>query len=260
MTKTVAIVQARMSSSRFPGKVLEELGGLPMIVFMIERARGAGTLDEVIAATSTDASDNSLADTLSRFGIPCFRGDLDDVLARYAAAAELHRATEIVRLTGDCPLIEPTVIDAVVRACRETASEYASNVEPPTYPDGLDVECFTAAALARATREARLPSEREHVTPWMRSAAAGLRRTNCRAIADLSGLRLTVDYPDDLTAIRAIVTEAAGGGRRFDLYDILRCLSLRPDIQRMNSHGRNEGLARSLASDAAQPGGAVTNR
>jgi spore coat polysaccharide biosynthesis protein SpsF len=250
MSRTLAIIQARMSSNRFPGKVLEDLGGLPMIVFMVRRVRHARTLDQIVVATSTDASDDALADCLARFGVACFRGDLHDVLARYAAAAESEGASEIVRLTGDCPLADPAVIDRVVDARRQAGCDYASNVNPPTYPDGLDVECCTAAALARANREARLAAEREHVTPWMRTAAAGLRSVNCPAIADLSGLRLTVDYPDDLAAIRAIVAEAGPSERPFDLFDVLRCLAHRPDILAMNRHARNEGLAKPLAVEA----------
>jgi spore coat polysaccharide biosynthesis protein SpsF len=250
MSKTVALVQARMSSSRFPGKVLEDLAGLPLIVFMVERVRHARTLDEVVVVTSTDASDDPLEQALARRRIACFRGDLHDVLARYAAAAAREQASEIVRLTGDCPLIDPSIVDQVVTARRQAGADYASNIDPPTYPDGLDVEVFTGAALARAHNEARLPSEREHVTPWMRTAAAGLRRVNCQAIADFSSLRLTVDYPDDLRAVRAVVAQLASAKISFDLFDVLRCLSLREDIRGMNTHQRNEGYLKSLATDA----------
>lgn len=251
MSKTVAFVQARMSSTRFPGKVIEDLAGVPMIVFMVQRARRAATLDEVVVVTSTDPSDDPLAATLAQYGVACFRGDLSDVLARYAAAAEREDATEIVRLTGDCPLVDPAVVDRVVTTRRESGADYASNVDPPTYPDGFDVEVFTRSALTRAHCEARLASEREHVTPWMRTAAAGLRRVNCTALADFSGLRLTVDYPDDLQAVRAVVAEIGAARPAFDLFDVLRCLATRADVLRMNAHTRNEGLAKSLAAEKA---------
>ena len=256
MTRTVALIQARVSSTRFPGKVLEDLAGLPMIVFMVQRARRATLLNEVIVVTSTDPSDDPLATTLAQQRVACFRGDLHDVLARYAAAAEHAGATEIVRLTGDCPLVDPAVIDRVIAARRAAGADYASNVDPPTYPDGFDVEVFTRAALERANASAQLPSEREHVTPWMRTDTAGLHRVNCRAIADCSALRMTVDYPDDLQAVRAVVAELAAHGGAFDLFDVLRCLSAREDVLRMNAHARNEGLEKSLAADAGASGDA----
>ncbi len=255
MSGAFAFIQARMSSSRFPGKVLADLGGLPMIVFMARRARRARTLDEVVVVTSTDSSDDAMVDTLATHGVPCFRGSLDDVLLRYSAAATAFDAGEIVRLTGDCPLIDPNVIDLVVAARREAGADYASNIDPPTFPDGVDVEAFTRATLERAVTEARQPPEREHVTLWMRSAAAALTRVNCRALADLSGLRLTVDYPDDLQAVRAVLAEIAERDRdTFDLYDVLRCLARRHDIINMNKHTRNEGLAASLAAQQSRSG------
>lgn len=238
-----------MSSSRFPGKVLEDLGGLPMIVFMARRARRATTLDDVVVVTSTDASDDPMAGVLAHHGVPYFRGDLQDVLKRFADAAAAHEATEVVRLTGDCPLIDPSVIDEVVTARRTTGADYSSNIDPPTYPDGVDVEAFTRHALERAHAEARLNSEREHVTPWMRTAGAGLKRVNCRALADFSALRLTVDYPDDLQVVRTVVGQL-GADRPFDLFDVLRCLSGDPSVLKVNKHERNEGFAASLAADS----------
>jgi spore coat polysaccharide biosynthesis protein SpsF (cytidylyltransferase family) len=236
-----------MSSSRFPGKVLEDLGGLPMIVFMVNRVRRAATLDDVVVVTSVDASDNALADVLSRHRIPCFRGALHDVLARYGAAAAAYEATEVVRLTGDCPLIDPSVIDSVILARREADADYASNIDPATYPDGLDVECCTRATLDVAVGKARELPEREHVTLWMRNPTVGLKRTNVRAVVDCSALRLTVDYADDLAAVRRLVSIIDRPVERFDMFDMLRALNAAPDILLMNTHARNEGLAKSLA-------------
>ncbi len=252
MTKTSAFIQARMSSSRFPGKVIEPLDGLPLIVYMVQRARRAARLDEVVVLTSTDPSDDPLVAVLKAHGLPCFRGDLHDVLRRYAAAAAAHGSDEVVRLTGDCPLIDPAVIDRVVAARRHAGADYGSNIDPPTFPDGLDVECFTRAALDRADREAAQAPEREHVTLWMRSDAAGLRRTVVRAPADCSHLRLTVDYPDDLVAVRRLVA-AVGANPLPDLYDLLRALAAQPEILLLNPHARNEGLTKSLeAVEAAR--------
>lgn len=252
MTKTVAFIQARMSSSRFPGKVLEPLQGMPMIVYMVRRASRACLLDGVVVVTSTDPSDDPLAACLTDANIAVFRGDLHDVLKRYADAARVYEADVAVRLTGDCPLIDPGVIDLVIETRRRNGVDYANNVDPPTYPHGLDTECFTRDALERAHRLAKLPAEREHVTLWMRSDAAGLRRAEVRAIADFSCLRLTVDYPDDLAAVRRIVEHVNGP---FDLFDLLRALSVQPDLLSLIRHARNEGLMKSLSQPMAPMNG-----
>jgi len=248
MTRTVALIQARMSSSRFPGKVLELVNGVPMIVYMARRAARARLLDEVVIVTSTDARDDRLASVLTEASLPVFRGDLIDVLKRYADAARSQSADVIVRLTGDCPLTDPAVIDAVIVARRSAGADYASNVDPPTYPDGFDVECCTRDALERAHRSARQPAEREHVTLWMRSEAAALRRANVRAVANLSHVRLTVDYPDDLEAVRRLVAHESAE-LPLDLFDILRLLSAQPEILAINVHARNEALAKLPAAN-----------
>ena len=251
MNKTVAFIQARMSSSRFPGKVLADVAAQPMISFMVGRARRAETLDEVVVITSDHSSDDPLATVLAQLGIPLFRGDLEDVLKRYADAAYAYGARTVVRLTGDCPLIDPSVIDSVVCALARTEADYCSNIDPPTYADGLDVECFTREALDRAHHRARRPAEREHVTLWMRGTESNLRRTNVVALVDTSQLRLTVDYPDDLHVVRRIVEALGSQQNVFDYYDILRCLDANRDLLEVNRHARNEGLAKSLADSAA---------
>lgn len=243
MSRTVAFIQARMSSSRFPGKALEQIAGVPAIVYMAQRARRVRRLDEVVVITSLHVSDDPLAATLARTSLPVFRGELEDVLKRYADAAREYAATEIVRLTGDCPLIDPAVVDAVIDLRRASGADYASNIEPPTFPDGLDCECFTRAALERANAEAKMDSEREHVTLWMRSPSAYLRRVNVRAVADFSHLRLTVDYPDDLEAVRSIVAREPSA-ESFDFFDILRVLSSDSKLLDVNPHPRNEGFVR----------------
>jgi spore coat polysaccharide biosynthesis protein SpsF (cytidylyltransferase family) len=220
---------------------------------MAARVRRARSLDGVAIVTSTDPSDVPLVQAAERAGLPVFRGSLDDVLARFCAAADAYRPDVIVRLTGDCPLADPAVIDMVVSARAAGNVDYASNIEPASYPDGLDVECFTREALDRAKAEATLPSQREHVTPWMRSEEAGLARVNVRAVADFSNIRLTVDYPDDLAVIRRIV-ELQGQGSHLDLFDILRIVSANPGLLAFNRHDRNEGLAKSLADDRSLSG------
>lgn len=242
MSRTVALIQARMSSSRFPGKVIAELGGRPMIRFMVDRVRRARRLDGVVVVTSTDASDDALVEALAATDVAVFRGSLHDVLERYGQAAEAANADVVVRLTGDCPLIDPTIIDAVVELRESSGADYCSNVAPPTFADGLDVECFTRAALDRARHEARQPAEREHVTPWMRSPAAELRIANLAGLVDTSHLRLTVDYPDDLEMVRAVVARLDDDRPAFDHFDILRCLAAERALLTLNRHDRNEGM------------------
>jgi spore coat polysaccharide biosynthesis protein SpsF len=152
MTDTVAFIQARMSSSRFPGKVIELLHGVPLIVFMVDRVRAATRVDDVVVVTSEHPSDDALCANLDQYGIPSFRGDLDDVLARFMRAAERYPARNVLRLTGDCPLVDPRVIDEVVATHIREGGDYTSNIDPPTYPDGLDVECFTTAVLTSCVR------------------------------------------------------------------------------------------------------------
>lgn len=248
MNRTIAFIQARMSSSRFPGKVLLPLDGVPMIVYMARRARKARLLDDVVVVTSTDASDDGLANALIEARVPVFRGHLEDVLQRYADAAQAFDPQEIVRLTGDCPLIDPDLIDAVVRLHRSARADYASNVDPATYPDGLDVECFTRELLGRACAEASHTSHREHVTLWMREVESACSRANLQALSDFSDLRLTVDYPDDLEVVRELVRVLPADGQ-FDLFDILREMSRDAVFRDMNRHTRNEGLATSRAQD-----------
>ena len=251
MTRTIAFIQARLSSSRLPGKVLEPLQGVPMIIYMAQRVMRARRADEVIVITSTDDSDNELDIAVRSAGLKIFRGELNDVLRRYADAANEYDADEIVRLTGDCPLIDPTVIDQTIDTRRAAQADYASNTDPPTFPDGMDVECFTRAALDKAHKYARHPAEREHVTVWMRSAEASLRKVNHAGPLDMSSLRLTVDYPDDLAVVRSLIESLPASGK-FDLYDILRILATKPELLNANQHARNEGLAKSLQAFSDQ--------
>ena len=248
--RTVAIIQARMSSSRLPGKVLMPIAGRPAILVMCERVRRARGIDALCVATSVDPSDDPLAACLGEAGIPVHRGSLDDVLDRFRTAGRAHGAEVAVRLTGDCPLIDAGLIDRVVALVAEEGCDYASNIEPPTYPDGLDVEAMTMAALEAAAAEARLGSEREHVTPFIRNRPERFRSGLISSPIDLSALRWTVDYADDLALVRRLA-EGVDDPLAADRYDFLRvyeALGLSGV-----AHARNEGLASSVARDAGGP-------
>lgn len=246
----VGIVQARFSSSRLPGKVLAPILGQPMLARQIERVRRARRIDRLVVATSDDTTDDPVADLANDLEVPCFRGSLDDVLDRFIGAARAYAASDVVRLTGDCPLADPKLIDAVIATYRGSGADYASNTNPPTYPDGLDVEVVSMAALERAWRQSTTLSEREHVTLHIHQRPTEFRLVNHAGQGDLSSLRWTVDAPEDLAFVRAVYEALYRTKRDFGTADILALLARQPDLGRGNSHiGRNEGLAKSLAAE-----------
>jgi spore coat polysaccharide biosynthesis protein SpsF len=243
----VGILQARVSSSRLPGKVLRPILGRPMLELQIERLRRARSLDKIVLATSIATEDDAIASLANEMGIGCWRGSLHDVLDRFIGAARAYHAAEVVRLTGDCPLADPEVIDAVVATYNKSNADYASNVNPPTFPDGLDVEVMSAAVLERAWREAKKPSEREHVTLYIHQRCDEFRIANYTAPCDLSALRWTVDHIEDFAFVTEVYEALYRQKPEFTSADILALLTRRPELARGNAHIlRNEGLARSL--------------
>jgi len=202
----LAVVQARTSSSRLPGKVLADVGGEPMLALLLARVRRARRLDRVVVATSARPDDDPVADLAAAVGTEVHRGPLEDVLGRFAGAAAGH-AGPVVRLTGDCPLLDPAVIDAVVERLEGApGAVYASNVEPRrSFPHGLDVEAIRAETLAALDREVDDPELREHVTLAVRRAPARYPAVSVSCDEDLSALRWTVDLPADLEFVRRVV-------------------------------------------------------
>ena len=203
--KVVAVIQARTSSSRFPGKMLATVGDVTLLERMLAQVKGAGTLDDIVVATSDDPSDDELADRIAAGGTRVYRGSLEDVLTRFEGAGEECGADVVVRLTGDCPLHTPDTIDDVVGAFLAADVDYASNREPYSRPDGLDVEVFTRVALARAAREAAPGPDREHVTPFLRRDA-GVRRLHYIHSTGPAApdARWTVDDKADLDFVREV--------------------------------------------------------
>jgi spore coat polysaccharide biosynthesis protein SpsF len=202
---TVAVLQARMSSSRLPGKVMKPILGRPMIELQIERVRRSKRLSDVVVATSVDASDDPLADFLTGIGVRVVRGPLDDVLGRFIAVIDaLNLAGDMVRLTADCPLADPDVLDACIALRAGGGFDYASNGRRRTYPRGLDVEVFSVEALRRADRETQAPYDREHVTPWLYRPGTPFTQGELVQARDESDLRWTVDYPADFDFVRRV--------------------------------------------------------
>ncbi len=247
----LAILQARTSSSRFPRKVLEPLLGKPMILRQIERIRRAKRLDALVLATSVDASDDELAQVCAEAGVKVYRGPLDDVLGRFIGAAQSAAAPDwVVRLTGDCPLTDPAVIDCVIEQAVQSNADYASNAVEATFPDGLDVEVMRAAALAALSAEPRSDAEREHVTLALYRRPERFKIHHVRNDRDLSHLRWTVDEPRDFVLVKAIYEALYPAKPDFGSADILALIEKRRELATLNVDiKRNEGLAKSLAAE-----------
>lgn len=247
--KIVAIVQARMSSTRLPGKVLLEAVGKPLILHLLERAGRCRQIHSVWLATSQEKEDDILANTVKDKGYKVFRGSLDHVLSRYFHIGQQEKADAIVRLTGDCPLHDPTVIDLVVDHFLKNSkdTDYVSNVLPPTYPDGLDTEVFTFKSLEEAYQNATSTMEIEHVTPHIRKGALDRGRLgNFFGPSDFSHLRWTLDEKEDYELIRQVYEDLYPVKRDFGWLDVLAWQTQKPERLEINAkYKRNEGLHQS---------------
>jgi len=228
-----------MGSTRLPGKVLKPVDGLPLIELLLGRLRRARRVDEIVVATTESDQDEPLLKVVEHLGFRTVRGSERDVLARYASAAEVCEADVVVRITGDCPLIDPELVDQVVDLFLSDGVDYASNSYPPTFPDGLDVEVFTRAALIEAVSAATETFDREHVTPYIRRNARSSAVVSSET--DYSGLRWTVDDPEDLVVVRGVV-EHFSPRRDFGWEEVLALHSERPQLFVHNEHSvRNSG-------------------
>lgn len=221
-----------------------------MLFRQTERLRRCKEFEQLVVATSVDLSDDPLAAGCAARGIACARGSLNDVLDRFIQSAMPYQPEAIVRLTGDCPLADPALIDEVIRYFHAGNYDYVSNCMPPTFPDGLDVEVMRFACLEQASREAVLPSEREHVTSFLPAHPEWFRLGNYVASVDRSGLRWTVDEPEDFEFVRFIYEKLYPIKPDFTTDDILNLLERYPDLRSVNStFERNEGLRKSLQAD-----------
>ena len=239
--RVVIIVQARMGSSRLPGKVLMDLHGRPLLERQIERLRRSQMADAVGIATSTDARDDVIAALAQRLGLTSFRGDEDDVLARFAGAAAAFQADVVVRVTADCPLIDPELLDrCVARLLDDPELDYVSNTLERTYPRGLDVEVLTRDALERAHQEATDPDDREHVTRFVWRQPERFRLGGVADHDDHSALRWTVDTQEDLEVVRAVFDDLYPERPGFSYADALAHAAKNPDVHAQNRHVRQK--------------------
>jgi glutamate-1-semialdehyde 2,1-aminomutase len=238
--KIVAIVQARMGSTRLPNKVMKPIGGIPMIELLLSRLARARGVNQIIVATSVEKVNQSLVEHVHKLGYICEQGSENDVLDRYVQAAKKHKADAVVRITGDCPLVDPELVDEVIRRFLAANVDYYSNTNPPTYPDGLDVEIFTLKALEHASQVTSASFDREHVTPYLRKPG-NFRTASLQHNQDLSDLRWTVDEPDDLELIEKIF-QYFHPRTDFTWSEVLTMQSEQPELSNINQHIiRNEG-------------------
>jgi len=257
MTRTVAIIQARMGSRRLPGKVLTDIGDGTVLSYLARRLRDARKLDAICIATSKLTEDDPVADAAAELADFCVRGPADDVLGRYALAAEHTAADRIVRITADCPFVDPAIVDAAVALSVESGAEYCSNVMKRSYPDGLDVEVFTRDALLRCEQECLDPALREHVTPYMRTGHYANRKTGTFSLAhltascDFSHLRWTLDTEEDLGFVRAVVEAIRPD---FSWLDLVALLTRQPHLLSWNRSKRFRIGALAAQDQAAERG------
>lgn len=258
--KTVAIIQARMGSTRLPNKVMKSIGGKPMIELLLARLGQALEIDEIVVATSDDQRNEPLAEHVAALGYRCFRGSETDVLDRYYQAAKSASADVVVRITGDCPLIDAALVDEAIRRFKSASVDYLSNVAPPSYPDGLDTEVFSFAALERAACETEKAFDREHVTPYLREPAR-FSQAVVQNDEDLSALRWTVDEPADFDVVSSVFSHFAPN-IHFTWGQVLELQQSQPRLFSLNqqlirNEGANMGTGQKLWKRAKQiiPGG-----
>ncbi|MCX6545107.1 MAG: glycosyltransferase family protein [Acidobacteria bacterium] len=235
---TVGVIQARMGSTRLPGKVLAPTDCGPLLSLMLARVRRSRTVRRWIVATTTQAADDAIVALCGEQDTECFRGSTDDVLDRYYQATKDVGAEVVVRLTADCPLVDPNLIDKCVQTLSDRRLDFVSTTVPPpgTYPEGMDIEAMSFEALERSWHRAQLPSEREHVTfrIWKNPTEYNVVRLD--SPTDLSWLRLTVDYPEDLEVIRRVVSAFRDTIYTLTLAQLVEWLAANPGVWHMNAH------------------------
>ena len=236
-----AVIQARTGSTRLPGKVLEDLGGRPVLEWVVRAACAATQIDTVIVATSTTAGDDVVADLAGSLGVPVVRGSEDDVLSRFVAALDAHPADALVRLTADCPLLDPTLIDAVAGAwAAAPIHDYVSTVLVRCLPRGMDVELVTAGAL-RAVDRVAVGHDRVHVTSRLYAEPTAYRLLGVCVTPPANDLRVTLDTAQDLALLRALVAELPDAPASWR--DVVAVLRARPDLVAINSGVQQKPLA-----------------
>tara|TARA_B100000787_G_C16164879_1_gene283349 strand:+ start:685 stop:1440 length:756 start_codon:yes stop_codon:yes gene_type:complete len=246
--KVVAIIQARMSSSRLPGKVLMPLSNKPVLEHVVERLSYCKLIEKIVVATSTNTEDNQIFDYCTNNNIECYRGSLKDVLDRYYQAAKIHHADPIVRITADCPVIDPLVVDAVITGY--LSGGYDLYGLGGDFPDGLDCTVFSFSAIEKAWKQSTLKSEREHVGPYIENNPHIFKNGSIKLFRGLSYLRWTLDEPNDYELLSIIFSKLYRDDSPFLTHEILQLIQNNPELSAINEQiVRNEGYLKSLQED-----------
>jgi len=247
--KVVATVQARMASTRLPGKVMKEILGRPIIWHIVNRLKYAKLVNHTMIATSSNPADKEIVDFARKSKIDCYAGSEDDIVDRLYQASRQAKADTIVRITADCPLVDPALVDKVVKYYQDGRGKYdfISNTHPPTYPDGLDTEVFSFIALEKIWQEVTDKFKREWIVTNFWENPEIYHLGNIANDKDLSALRWTVDYPDDFEFVREIYERLFKPDKVFLMQDILDLLKKNPELLKINQkHTRNEGFDKAL--------------
>lgn len=232
---TAVIVQARVNSTRLPGKVLKPLGSHTVLEEVLKRCRAICGADVVVCAIPDTADDNVLVPIIERTNCVVVRGSGPDALSRYARAAQTVKADVVMRVTSDCPLIDPSVCAEVLALRASEQADYAANNMPPSFPHGLDCEAFTVTSLLAADSQATQPAEREHVTPWLRQTS-GIKRANLRGPgADVVGQRWTLDYEDDYRFLSEVFDLLPKTSEIPSWKQVMQVVSAHPDLAALNA-------------------------
>jgi len=248
--KAIAIIQARVGSTRLPGKVMLKIMGKTILEYGIERVKKAKNIKKVTVAATNKKEDIVIVELMIKLGVAVYRGSENDALDRYYQAAKQFDAKHIVRITADCPLIDPQIIDKVVRRYFKSKADYCSNTLLETFPDGEDVEIFNFKTLSEAWKRAKLLSEREHVTSYITKHPGKFKLVNFKNKKDLSDKRWTVDEENDFKLIKAILEALYPRNPDFQMEDVLKFLGQNPDLENLNKDIiRNEGYLKSLRED-----------
>jgi len=249
----VAIIQARMGSSRLPNKVMKKVLGKPLINYLLERVCVVDKIDQIVLATTTNHEDDNLAKHVASMGYKVFRGSEDDVLSRYYNAFldlkdQIDKSNAIVRITGDCPLIDPYLIDKVIKVYQEKEMDYVAL--SPNFSEGLDVEIFSEDLLIKAFNEAKLPSEREHVSLFFHNNKSLFNMYRIKNSSDDSKYRITVDEDKDFVVVKSIIEYLTNKNLVMNTHNIKEYLNNNPNIYEINANIiRNEGLYISLEKE-----------
>lgn len=250
MIKNQVIIQARMGSSRLPGKVLLPLNGRPVLEYVVRRSAAAARVENVVVATSDHSEDDAIEEWCRKNSVDCVRGSSDDVLARYLLAEQLFPCENIVRVTADCPLVDPGIIDAILALHCQAGADYSSNVVPPTFPVGFDAEAVRTFTLKKVSESAILKSHREHVTLYIREHVSDFTVVNLESGLSKIDARLTLDRPEDYQALKTLFEHFSSDEMLFSFYKIMDVIARHPEIMQINSNiDRFEGVKKAVAQE-----------